>query len=168
MADPTSAPAAPARNDPYAALRFPEFRRLVGGSFLLTLALLAQEVALGYELYLLTRDPLTLGFVGLAEAIPFIALALVGGHLADRREKRNLIVGALLVITVASGWLLWLSLDAVHASMSQTWWLLAIYGAIVLIGFARGILSPAASSLKAFLRSSCCTLQSCFPAPRCW
>ena len=109
MADPTSAPAAPARNDPYAALRFPEFRRLVGGSFLLTLALLAQEVALGYELYLLTRDPLTLGFVGLAEAIPFIALALVGGHLADRREKRNLIVGALLVITVASGWLLWLS-----------------------------------------------------------
>lgn len=151
MADPTSAPAAAARNDPYAALRFPEFRRLVGGSFLLTLALLAQEVALGYELYLLTRDPLTLGFVGLAEAIPFIALALVGGHLADRREKRNLIVGALLVIAVASGWLLWLSLDAVHASMSQTWWLLAIYGAIVLIGFARGILSPAASSLKAFL-----------------
>lgn len=146
----TSAPVA-ARTDPYAALRFPEFRRLVGGSFLLTLALLAQEVALGYELYLLTRDPLTLGFVGLAEAIPFIALALVGGHLADRREKRNLIVGALLVIAVASGGLIWLSLDAVHASMSQIGWLLAIYSAIVLIGFARGILSPAASSLKAFL-----------------
>lgn len=140
-----------ARNDPYAALRFPEFRRLVGGSFLLTLALLAQEVALGYELYLLTRDPLTLGFVGLAEAIPFIALALVGGHLADRREKRNLIVGALLVIAVASGWLLWLSLDAMHAALPQTLWLLAIYGAIVLIGFARGIFSPSASSLKAFL-----------------
>lgn len=146
----TSAPAA-ARNDPYAALRVPEFRRLIGGSFLLTLALLAQEVALGYELYLLTRDPLTLGFVGLAEAIPFIALALVGGHLADRREKRNLIVGALLVIAVASGCLLWLSLDSVHTSMPQTLWLLAIYGAIVLVGFARGIFSPSASSLKAFL-----------------
>lgn len=146
-----SLPAAATRPDPYAALRYPEFRRLVAGSFLLTLALLAQEVALGYELYLLTRDPLTLGFLGLAEAIPFIALALVGGHLADRREKRNLILGALAVIFMASTWLLALSLDSARTALPQTLWLLAIYGAIVLIGFARGIFSPSASSLKAFL-----------------
>lgn len=146
-----AASAAAPSHDPYAALRYPEFRRLVAGSFLLTLALLAQEVALGYELYVLTRDPLTLGFLGLAEAIPFIALALVGGHLADRREKRNLILGALLAIFVASIWLLALSLDTSRAALAQTPWLLAIYGAIVLIGFARGIFSPSASSLKAFL-----------------
>ena len=146
-----AASAAAPSHDPYAALRYPEFRRLVAGSFLLTLALLAQEVALGYELYVLTRDPLTLGFLGLAEAIPFIALALVGGHLADRREKRNLILGALLAIFVASTWLLALSLDTSRAALAQTPWLLAIYGAIVLIGFARGIFSPSASSLKAFL-----------------
>src|SRR5689334_23566753 len=38
----------------------------------------------------MTRDPLALGFVGLAEAVPFIALALFGGHLADRRERLTL------------------------------------------------------------------------------
>lgn len=136
---------------PYAALRYPEFRRLIGAVFLLTLALLAQEVALGYELYLLTRDPLTLGFIGLAEAVPFIALALVGGHLADRREKRTLLLASLAVIALASAVLLVLSLASVRASLTQTALLLAVYATIALIGLARGIYSPAASSLKSFL-----------------
>lgn len=147
----TLAASAPADPSPYAALRLPEFRRLVGAIFLLTLALLAQEVALGYELYLLTRDPLTLGFIGLAEAVPFIALALIGGHLADRREKRTLLLGSLAVIVVASLVLLWLSLASTRASLSQTAFLLGIYAAIALIGFARGFYAPAASSLKSFL-----------------
>jgi len=136
---------------PYAALRYPEFRRLIGAVFLLTLALLAQQVALGYELYLLTRDPLTLGFIGLAEALPFIALALVGGHLADRREKRTLLLASLGVIALGSLVLLVLSLASVRAALTQTTLLLAVYATIALIGLARGIYSPAASSLKSFL-----------------
>lgn len=136
---------------PYAALRYPEFRRLIGAVFLLTLALLAQQVALGYELYLLTRDPLTLGFIGLAEAVPFIALALVGGHLADRREKRTLLLASLGVIALGSLVLLLLSLASVRAALTQTTLLLAVYATIALIGLARGIYSPAASSFKSFL-----------------
>lgn len=146
----TSATAA-TDESPYAALRYPEFRRLIGAVFLLTLALLAQQVALGYELYLLTRDPLTLGFIGLAEALPFIALALVGGHLADRREKRTLLLVSLGVIALGSLVLLLLSLASVRATLSQTALLLCIYAVIALIGLARGIYSPAASALKSFL-----------------
>ena len=96
------------RNDAYAALRYGEFRALAGGTFLLTSALLIQEVALGYELYRLTGDPLMLGLVGLAEAIPFMALALFGGHLADRREKRALIQASLAVMLCGSV-VLWLA-----------------------------------------------------------
>ncbi len=81
MSTPTS------RHDAYAALRFPAFRRLITANLLLSTALLIQEVIVGYELYRLTHDPLALGLVGLAEALPFIGLALFGGHLADRREK---------------------------------------------------------------------------------
>ncbi|MES2682740.1 MAG: MFS transporter [Pseudomonadota bacterium] len=136
---------------PYAALRHPEFRRLIAAIFLLTLALLAQEVALAYELYLMTRDPLTLGFIGLAEAVPFIALALVGGHLADRREKRSLLLASLAVIALATLILLVLSLDSTRAQLTQSGLLLAIYATIALIGLARGIYSPSASSLKSFL-----------------
>lgn len=136
---------------PYAALHYPEFRRLIGAVFLLTVALLAQQVALGYELYLLTRDPLTLGFIGLAEALPFIALALVGGHLADRREKRTLLLASLGVIALGSLALLVLSLASVRAALPQTTLLLAVYATIALVGLARGIYSPAASSFKSFL-----------------
>lgn len=144
-------PNQPQASGPYAALRYPEFSRLAAASMLLTLAMLAQEVALSYELYLMTHDPLTLGLIGLAEAVPFIAIALIGGHLADRREKRSLLLGSLALIFLVSGWLLWTTQDHTRALLSQSSLLLAIYAAIAVIGFARGFFSPASSSLKAFL-----------------
>ena len=70
--------------DPYAALRYPEFVNLITTNSLITAALLIQEVVIGYELYKITHDPLSLGFIGLAEAVPYISLALFGGHYADR------------------------------------------------------------------------------------
>ncbi len=139
------------RADAFAALRYPEFRRLGFATFLITAAILIQEVALGYELYRITGDPLMLGLVGLAEAVPFMALALFGGHLADRREKVRLMKSSLLVILFGSAVLLWVMRPALRDSLSQTQLLLAIYSTIFVLGLARGIYSPAGSSLKAFL-----------------
>jgi MFS family permease len=141
----------PRRHDPYAALRYPEFRRLTAATFLITAAILIQEVVLGYEVYLITRDPLALGLVGLAEAVPFIALALVGGHLADRRDRILLMRWSLGTIMLGSIALAALLNPAVRAHLSTETQLLAIYGSVFLLGLARGIYSPAASSLKAFL-----------------
>jgi MFS family permease len=137
--------------DPYAALRYPEFRRLTASTFLITAAILIQQVVLGYEIYLITRDPLALGLVGLAEAVPFIALALFGGHLADRRERLALMRASLAVILLGSLGLAVLMRPAVREALSTTTQLAAIYGTVFLLGLARGIYSPAASSLKAFL-----------------
>lgn len=143
--------AAPRKPDAYAALRYAEFRALAAGSFLLTAALLIQEVALGYELYRVTGDPLMLGLVGLAEAIPFMALALFGGHLADRYEKRQLIQLSVTVM-ICGSLVLWLTtLPAMREHLGQSAMLWILYSVIMLIGFARGIYSPAAASLKAFL-----------------
>ncbi len=141
----------PSPRDPYAALRYPEFRRLVSATFLITVAILIQEVLLGYEVYLLTRDPLALGFVGLAEAVPFIALALFGGHLADRRERLTLMRWSLATIMLGSIVLAVLMQPGLRAQLSTTVQLVGIYGTVFLLGLARGIYSPAASSLKAFL-----------------
>ncbi len=90
-----------AMRDAYAALRYPEFVCLIGGSFLLTLGMQIQQIALAYEIYLVTRDPLSLGLIGLAEAIPFISLALFGGHLADRFDKRRILQIAIAVMLLA-------------------------------------------------------------------
>ena len=129
----------PSPRDPYAALRYPEFRRLVCATFLITVAILIQEVLLGYEVYLLTRDPLALGFVGLAEAVPFIALALFGGHLADRRERLTLMRWSLATIMLGSVVLAVLMQPALREHLSTTVQLVGIYGTVFLLGLARGI-----------------------------
>ncbi|MBD2700850.1 MFS transporter [Spirosoma sp. BT702] len=138
-------------NDTYASLRFPEFRYFIMNSFLITVTLLIQEVILGYELYKITHDPLMLGLVGLAEAIPFIALSLFGGHLADRRDKKSILQWSLLVIILGSVILYLVFQPSVVAGLSQTARLATIYGVLMLIGTAKGFYSPASSSLKPFL-----------------
>ncbi len=144
-------PTPPPAYDPYAALRIPDFRYYVLNTFFLTVTLLIQEVILGYELYKLTRDPLALGLVGLAEAIPFIALSLFGGHLADRADKRRILQISLAVIVLGSVILYGVFRPAVIQQVAQPLRLAIIYGVLMLIGTARGFYSPASSSLKPFL-----------------
>jgi MFS family permease len=137
--------------DPYAALRHPEFVSLITANSFITIATLIQEVVIGYELYNLTNDPLTLGYIGLAEAIPYISLALFGGHFADRRDKRTILQISLLVVIGCSVALLWVTSPDVQTQFSQNTFLIMVYAIIAVIGFARGFYSPTSSSFKAFL-----------------
>jgi hypothetical protein len=73
-----------APQDPYASLRSREYRAFLGGMAAVFLGTHIQSAVLGWQVYALTRDPLALGLVGLAEALPFLALTLVGGWAADR------------------------------------------------------------------------------------
>ncbi len=139
------------RHDAFAALRFPNFRNLLGGTFLITCALQIQRVALGYTLYLITRDPLSLGLLGLAEAVPFMGLALFGGHLADRRDKRRMMQAAGLVFTSGSALLLLASLPSVRPHLADAQFAGLIYLVVFVEGLARGLYSPASSALKPFL-----------------
>jgi MFS family permease len=135
----------------FASLYYPEFRHFIANSFLFTVSILIQEVILGYELYRITRDPLALGFVGLAEALPFIAMSLFGGHLADRRDKKRILQLSLLVIILGSAILYFSFNPAIVQRFSQTARLTVIYSVLMLIGLARGFYSPASASLKPFL-----------------
>src|ERR1700691_2257256 len=68
-----------------------DFRLALLARFFDALAIQMLAVAVGWQVYHWTHDPLLLGFIGLAEAVPFMAASLWAGHLADRWEKRNLI-----------------------------------------------------------------------------
>ncbi|AXE18565.1 MFS transporter [Runella rosea] len=138
-------------NDPYAALRYPEFVRLISANSMITAAIMIQEVVIGYELYKLTHDPLSLGFIGLAEALPYISIALFGGHYADRKDKRTIMQISQSVILCCSLALIWVMYPAHRAEYSTTSLLLTVYGILAAIGFAKGFYSPASSSMKAFL-----------------
>ena len=79
-----------ATQDAFAALLYQEFSLVTLNQFCLTLSILIQEIIVEYSLYKITKDPLTLGLIGLAEAIPFIALSLWGGYFADRFNKQTI------------------------------------------------------------------------------
>lgn len=135
--------------NPYAALKFPEFRAYLLGNFLFTLALLAQEVIISYEVYKLTHNPLALGLIGLVEALPYISLALFGGYFADTRDKKSILMISLSVIILSSFLLLYSSTQLVGQAGQAH--LYVIYAVLFLIGLAKGFFSPAASSLNPFL-----------------
>jgi MFS family permease len=139
------------RPDALAALRVPEFNALAGISLLMTIAIQAQAVAVAWALYQITRDPLVLGLVGLAEAIPFIGLALFGGYLADYRDKRTMMRIALGVMLLASLLLIVVMREPVRAALGPWGWLSAVYACLMVLGLARGLFSPAATALRAFV-----------------
>lgn len=138
---------APAPHDPYAALRLPAYRRFITFLLCQTLATMMQGVVVGWQLYLVTRDPLALGLVGLAEALPFIACALPAGQLADRVDRRRLCLAALIVLGACSATLF--GLTAADLLRADTAW--AVYGVIFLSGIARSFLQPTRTALSADL-----------------
>jgi MFS family permease len=138
------------RSSSFAALRRRDFTLLIlAGPLVLTTAVLAQEVALGYALYQRTHDPLALGLVGLAEAIPYLAVALYGGAIADRMPRKRIIISAVFVILLGSAILDLVMRDA--ARMSDAALLASVYATIALVGLARGFYGPAMSALRTTL-----------------
>lgn len=134
---------------PFEALKYKNFTFLITGAFFQTTALLIQEAILGYFLYIQTKDPLVLGFLGLAEAIPYIMLALFGGVLADQFNRRKIMI-------VSQAFIIFFSvlLVLVMQNFNKETSLFPIYAIIGAIGLAKGFLTPAASSLKGFLLPS--------------
>ena len=135
--------------DAYKALHFPEFRAYVAGNTLFTIALLIQEVVLAYEIYKITHNPLSLGLIGLAEAVPFISLVLFGGHFADNRDKKTIMQVTLSMIIASSVYLWYASTQL--TSIDPDFHVYSIYAVIFIIGLSKGFFSPAASSLNPFL-----------------
>jgi MFS family permease len=140
-----SASAAP--HDPYAALRIPNYRRYIFSLLALTLALQVQGVVVAWQVYDLTHDPLSLGLIGLAEALPYIGSALFAGHVADRHDRRRLVVASICVLVLCSLALLALTLRP-RAATEQV---RLMYGVIFVSGFARSFLQPARTALGAEL-----------------
>lgn len=136
-------------HDPYAAWRYPEFRAFVSTQFMYTLAVLIQEIAVSYYLYELTGNALALGLVGLFEAVPYITLALFGGHLADLYDKRIIAQICFGVVALCTGWLIWATHPETGLSDTQQTW--SIYASVLVFGASRGFYNPAWSALKPFL-----------------
>jgi MFS family permease len=90
------------RRDPYAAFRLPNYRAYVIGWVVAMVGTRIQSVAIGWEMYQRTGDPLALGLVGLAQALPTMLGALPAGYLADRFDRTKLVMVSLFFMMVTS------------------------------------------------------------------
>lgn len=122
------------------AFAYSDFRRYLVGSFLATLAAQMQIVAIGWQVYSITRQPLDLGLIGLSQFLPFALLVLPAGHVADRGDRR-LIVGLCYALqTVAA--LLLLSVTLLGVSS-----VLPIFAILALAGVSGAFSMPTGQAL---------------------
>ncbi len=130
-------------HDPYQALRFRNYRLLLIGNFISSMGEQMLTIAVGWELYERTSSAFLLGLVGLVEVTPVIILSLYAGHVADRYNRKLIIVITQVVLVLAS-----LGLTALSFWQGP---LILIYGCLLLIGIAGTFNNPAASTIPAQL-----------------
>jgi MFS family permease len=126
---------------PRSLIGLPEFRALVAARSTNALAVSALTTVVAFQVYELTRDPLSLGWLGLVEAIPALSLVLFGGHLADRRERRGIVLWTSTLVTVCAFAL------AGQAAIGAT--LAGILVVIFATGVGSGFERPALTALEA-------------------
>lgn len=126
------------------AFQYPGFRRYQLARLFTVMASEMQSVAVGWQIYEITRRPLDLGLVGLVQFAPVLLLFLAAGHAADRFNRRNIVAICYTLLGLASAILLCLTL---HGNPS----LHGIYGALVIVGIARAFNGAAGQSLVPLL-----------------
>lgn len=136
---------------PYAALRFKEFNIFLIVRFALVFAWSMQFIIIEWQVYSITKDPFSLGLIGLMEVVPAIGMALFAGHIVDQKEKRNLLLVCIIAFFLLSFGLLLLTWPPIIASMSKNWVLFGIYSLVFLGGIVRAFISPTVFSLVAQL-----------------
>ena len=123
-----------------------DLRLYLVNRFLSNIAVQFQVVAVAWQIYDITSDPLALGYVGLFEFLPMVVLALPAGDLADRVNRRTLLIVTYIFQAIAAAALIALT----YAGVRDVW---PYYFVILLFGIARGLSTPAQQSILPFLVS---------------
>jgi MFS family permease len=127
-----------------AAFTYPAFVIFEVARFLIVAAVEMQAVAVGWQVYEITKRPLDLGYVGLAQFLPGILLFPISGHASDRYPRRHVLSACYAGYGLCFGLLLALTYRKVHA-------IALIYVVLVLIGVVRSFNSPASRSILPLL-----------------
>src|SRR5271168_4024268 len=125
------------------AFRNRDFRVYLIARFLATIAWQMMDVGVGWHVYQLSRDPLDLGLVGLAQFVPFVFLVLPAGDVADRFNRIQVLRTAYSVAAMSVGMLLWFTTSGSHNVRY-------ILGAVAIFGLARAFFMP---TIQAMVRN---------------
>ena len=141
----------PIKKDPYAALRIKEFNIFLLVRFALVFGWSMQFIVIEWEVYSLTKDPLSLGVIGLMEIIPALSMSLFAGHIVDQKEKRNLLAICIAAFSLISLGLFLLTWPRIVSDWPTKTILYSIYALVFFGGFVRSFFGPTIFSLIALI-----------------
>lgn len=122
------------------ALRHPKFVLYWLAIGCASFAVQIMSVSVGWEIYDITRDPIYLGYVGLAQFLPPLLLVLVTGLAADRFNRRFIMAGCLSLEAVCA-------LGLLLFTLSNPTKVTPVFGILVVLGIARAFMNPASDAL---------------------
>jgi MFS family permease len=128
-------------NDAFAVMKVKNFRFFLAFRSFMTMATLMQSVVVGWQIYSLTKNVLSLGIIGLTEVIPQVSIALFAGHFVDLWDRKKIIGYSAFILMFGSILLLIYSIPSFNCY--KLFGTVPIYIAIFLTGLTRGIMMPA-------------------------
>jgi MFS family permease len=129
----------------FEALEVRPFRQFVLARFFLIFSVQMQNLILSWLVYGITKDPLSLGLIGIAEIIPFLSVVLFAGNMADKFSRKKMVFCSTFVIFLASIFLYYLSMH--EQDFEQELLLTFYYSFVVILGLSRGFFGPASQSM---------------------
>jgi MFS family permease len=139
----------PPKKDSFAALRFKDFRAYLGMRFFFTLAYQMQTTVIGFYIYQLTHSKVAIAFIGLSEAIPAVGIALYGGYIADKHEKRKMLLLIFIGVLLSSLVMFAVTLKNLSGYIPVQWIVPVIYAMIFCNGIARAFYGPTTFTIYA-------------------
>jgi MFS family permease len=139
------------RHRSFAALRYPEFRAYIIARFFFIMVLTMQATLISWQVFEITKDPFSIGLIGLVEFVPAVIMALYSGYIIDRSDKKKL-----LHLSIAANLLLTILFAIVTGSFmaslfSKQFILIAIYTIAFCTGIARAFSGPTSFALVSLL-----------------
>jgi len=131
------------QQDTFAALKYKAFRSYVTTRFCFTFAYQMQAVVLGFYIYQLTKSAFALGLIGLCEAVPAIGIALYGGYIADKSEKRKMLLLVFMGVFVSSLVIFLVTMHSMSNYIHANWIIPIIFVMIFFNGVSRAFNGPA-------------------------
>ncbi|WP_250592929.1 MFS transporter [Flavobacterium luminosum] len=139
------------KRDPFSSLKIKEFRWFLLMRLGIVLAWSIQFVLIEWEVYRLTKDPWSLGLIGLMEVIPAIGLALFAGHVVDQNEKKGMLLKCFSALAIISIAMCLLVKPEITETLSKDFILNSIYCLVFLGGIVRAFIIPSVFSLLGLL-----------------
>jgi MFS family permease len=137
------------KKDSFAALRFKDFRSYLGMRFFFTFAYQMQTTVLGFYIYELTHSKVAIALIGLSEAIPAVGLALYGGYIADKYEKRKMLLLIFIGVLLSSLVMFLVTLKSMSGYVHPGWITPILYSMIFCNGIARAFFGPTVFTIYA-------------------